>query len=362
MLTEKQPNINNFLSINTQVNTFAASEVRETNRIFLKLLSRFNDLPKAQDTTKSGVTKEDKIHLSLVDKKFDAMDSIPFDDPARRLQKMMVAARELVDAEKISEQSSEMDFESQNFNCVKNVNMNSSGVQKKIKKDCKKSSKSRVLARKSTFETSKMVSGDLFGLNGSENSFGYGAHSPVETVDKDPKAQKTVPSPTIEGPEMRNQISESIVQEDGESIFGFSEADNLEDFSGLEKTKDDKKNWDKFGYLFCQSSDSDEFSLDGSQDEFACEFNVGPNLSRTRNATGFQYHKHHWAGNVSPENIGSPENVRDAGSEKDSSHFAGWLERPDSYGPMSLNYDDPGNMSPCLGLDNGCFEDVMEFR
>jgi hypothetical protein len=43
--------------------------------------------------------------------------------------------------------------------------------------------------------------------------------------------------------------------------------------------------------------------------------------------------------------------------------FSGWLERPNSYGPMSVTFSPCGGMSPCLGVEHGDFDDnCMEFR
>jgi len=357
MLSEAQPNVNDFLLLNAKVNKFAASEVRDTNRVFAKLLSKFQNLPEAKDQNRSGATRQDLIQLSLVDKKFAAMDSIAFDDPAKQLQKMMAAARDLVGAREIFDENSVLDFGSEKSNCVKNVTVNQPGIRKKIKKDQvpsqsnKKSSKSNALARKSTFETSRNVSQDLFVNNGSGISLGYSAQSPEE--EKVLNVQTNVAAPIVKDSEALQRKAKRVAQVDVNSMFGFSEAEEeLEDSADV-KIKAGKEDWNKFGFLFGQSSDSDDFSVDdGQNDEFACDFNVRPSYAQGSNVGGGQFNGF----------LTTATNIRTAACLKDQSDFAGWLERPESYGPMSLNYSDAGNMSPCLGLEHGGFEDCMEFR
>jgi len=366
-LSEDHRDVNDFLLLNANVNKHASAEIREANKMFAKLLARLPNLPESRNcsNTKSGATREDRTQILEAEKKFQAMNSVSFEDPAMQLQKMMAAARQLAEErEMIDQESEESEFESERPNCAviceKNVISDSPGIRKKIKKfepqSAKKSLKSNALARRSTFETSRenFASSDYFLHNDSEISLGYSQYAFEGEVNKNvPLKNQHVPTPIIKDsetpnaqqaqPKTKKAKKQVALRVETNSMFGFSEAPaNFED---IQDGNADKKNWDKFGFLFCQSDDSDSFSADN--DAFHCDFNIRQPFVHTSNVVANEY-EHMNASNV-------------VAVAKDED-FAGWLERPCSYGPMSLTYSDCGNFSPCLGLEHGGFEERMEFR
>jgi len=220
----------------------------------------------------------------------------------------------------------------------------------------KKTSKSKALARRSTFETSREenISDDLFVKDGSEISLGY---PPLQAEGKVNKVEITqglpVSSPAVNDKDHQQNLlqKKALLPEKNEilsvdpevnSLFGFSEA---EDFDEIKMNKNEKQNWDKFGFLFCQSSDSDEFSVKNQTSEFHCDFNPRPNVT----VSGYEY------------GHGTDLNTSGVAQAVREEEFCGWLDRPSDYGVMSLNFGDSRDGSPCLGLDHGGFESTMEF-
>jgi hypothetical protein len=370
-LSLERPNVNDFLLLNAKVNKLASSEIRDTNKILSKLLAKFQNLPEAKNCRfKSGVTREDLAEVVQVEKKFKAMNSLTFEDPAQQLQKMMTAAQNLFQEQEMIDQdvSSEFQSEQANYAQVKNFTAVAPGIRRKIKKNAPvishKSSKSNALARRSTFETSRgKMSQDLVVENGSGISLGYSLEASKQDLGKG-SPSKTAPAqaPIIRDSEIKAQKApkarkvKNYAKVDVNSMFGFSEAEDEARNFRDEAAEDDKRNWDKFGFLFCQSDDSDKFSVNGSaSEEFHCAFNI---------SQGFP----HGAGGNGPANglqgLGSGNvNAQSLSMVANNDDFGGWLERPNSYGPMSVTFSACGGMSPCLGIEHGGFdENCMEFR
>lgn len=217
---------------------------------------------------------------------------------------------------------------------------------KKRRKLAKKSSKSGALARRSTFETSRdNVSEDLVVNNGSEISLGYSPEdSPTKMAKASPVKKVSGQSAIIRDSGIKAQKPpkarkvKNYAKADVNSMFGFSEAeDEVRDFRD-EAAEDDKRNWDKFGFLFCQSDDSDKFSVNGSaSEEFHCGFNI---------PQGFPING---GGNGHVNNFQGHANVQSQSMIANDDDFSGWLERPNSYGPMSVTFSACGGMSPSLG-------------